>query len=239
VAAKWDMELFMWASSVLDSRTIWINGRKRCFLPMLDMVNNQDHHTRVHRTGFDERKSVTHTRAIWALKAGEQLFENYGSQNFHNLLFHGFILEHNSYDSAKLTLPQATGQLGRLLSGLGVPTRHEVKVGQGPPVSLMADARIRALDSSQVEDALAGRSRLNYGREISSSNEHQAVKTVLDACEQQLGKAYKTSGVDADIEILKDSTLTPNVRSAVTFRLQQKKIITRMCDQLKAQHDEL
>ena len=45
------------------------------------------------------------------------------------------------------------------------------------------------------------------------------MQTVLSACEQQLGKAYKTSGVDADIEILKDSTLTPNVRALLSSQL--------------------
>eukprot|EP00658_Telonema_sp_P-2_P038975 TRINITY_DN2787_c0_g2_i6.p1 TRINITY_DN2787_c0_g2~~TRINITY_DN2787_c0_g2_i6.p1 ORF type:complete len:280 (-),score=57.16 TRINITY_DN2787_c0_g2_i6:771-1610(-) len=58
VAQVWDWDLFMWASSVLDSRTIWINGRKRCFLPMLDMVNNQNHISRVHHTSLDEADQV-------------------------------------------------------------------------------------------------------------------------------------------------------------------------------------
>ena len=82
----------MWASSVLDSRTIWINGRKRCFLPMLDMVNDQDHPSQVHHTSLDTARSVTQTKAIWGVAAGEQLFENYGSTNYHNLLYHGFVL---------------------------------------------------------------------------------------------------------------------------------------------------
>ena len=38
VSAEWGWDLFLWASTVLDSRTIWIEGRKRSFLPMLDMV---------------------------------------------------------------------------------------------------------------------------------------------------------------------------------------------------------
>merc|ERR1712178_672820 len=175
---------------------------------MLDMVNDQDHPSRVHRTSFDERAQATQTKAIWEVAKGEQLFENYGSANFHNLLFHGFVLEQNSYDTAKMKLPAIAGKVKTLLEMLGVPIEHEISASGDVPISMMADARIRALEDGEVEDALAGRTRRNYGAQLSSQNERLAVKMLLDACEVQIAQNYKTSGIDADVKILQEGGLS-------------------------------
>ncbi len=53
---------------MLDSRTIWVDGRHRVFLPVLDMANNKDHPTRAHRTVRDPQTGYSNTPAIWAVK---------------------------------------------------------------------------------------------------------------------------------------------------------------------------
>ena len=75
-------EDFVWAHAVLDSRTIWVNGRHRCFLPVLDMANGKDHPTRKHHTSRDPGTGSTMTRAIWSVPEGEQVFENYATPNY-------------------------------------------------------------------------------------------------------------------------------------------------------------
>jgi len=247
VRAEWGWDLFLWASTVLDSRTIWIEGRKRSFLPMLDMVNNQNHPSKVHRTSFDGRRENTVTHAIWSCTKGSQLFENYGSTNYHNLLYHGFILPVNDYDSARLGLPKAPSAVQRLLKSLGVPATHEVSVTKQLPVALLAEARIRALDAHEVEAALNRETRRNYAKPLDSSNELAAMKMIISACDIQLASAYMSNTIEEDLKILdvKSEThledLDPNVKLAIQFRIQQKKIIAAVRDGLKrkTKHDEL
>ena len=74
------------ASNVLDSRTIWVDGRYRVFLPVLDMANNKDHPERAHRTVRNPNTGASNTPAIWDVAKGEQLFENYNTPNHDNLL---------------------------------------------------------------------------------------------------------------------------------------------------------
>jgi len=73
---------------------------------MLDFINCGEgpDPTRVHKTELDERKDAAVTRAGWAFKKGQQVFENYGQPNHIYLTYHGFALEHNSHDCALMSL---------------------------------------------------------------------------------------------------------------------------------------
>lgn len=111
---------YVWASTILDSRSIWWNG-KRHLVPMLDFVNckvNSANPDRVHSTALDESGVYAITKSgnlmhgfyfilfialfLIALleyflidgnyKVGEQLFENYGQPNHIYFLYHGFSL---------------------------------------------------------------------------------------------------------------------------------------------------
>ena len=104
-------ENYEWASVIMDSRSIWWGG-KRHLVPMLDFINCMEgpDPTKVHSTvlqesmlsGFSESYAVT--KAGWAFKEGEQLFENYGQPNHIYFTYHGFSLKDgaNSHDCVYL-----------------------------------------------------------------------------------------------------------------------------------------
>ena len=104
-------ENYEWASVIMDSRSIWWGG-KRHLVPMLDFINciEGPDPTKVHSTllqesmlsGFSESYAVT--KAGWAFKEGEQLFENYGQPNHIYFTYHGFSLKNgaNSHDCVYL-----------------------------------------------------------------------------------------------------------------------------------------
>ena len=104
-------ENYQWASVIMDSRSIWWGG-KRHLVPMLDFINCMEgpDPTKVHSTllqesmlsGFSESYAVT--KAGWAFKEGEQLFENYGQPNHIYFTYHGFSLKDgaNSHDCVYL-----------------------------------------------------------------------------------------------------------------------------------------
>jgi histone-lysine N-methyltransferase SETD3 len=80
--AVWTKDNFFWASTVLDSRSIWWAG-KRNLVPLLDLINCQDGPpgSTVHSTDLDETGKNALTKAPWSFKAEEQVFENYGQPN--------------------------------------------------------------------------------------------------------------------------------------------------------------
>lgn len=96
---------FLWATAMLDSRSIWWSGRRH-LVPLLDMVNclqlAPGH--REHSTTLDASTGNRHaiTRASWGFNGGDQVVENYGQPNYIYLLYHGFILpgDQNQHDCA-------------------------------------------------------------------------------------------------------------------------------------------
>mmetsp|Transcript_21626 Transcript_21626/g.32021 ORF Transcript_21626/g.32021 Transcript_21626/m.32021 type:complete len:666 (+) Transcript_21626:598-2595(+) len=107
IALDWDK--FLWAYSILDSRSIWWDG-KRNLVPLLDLVNcmevyeedednklvpNVIHSTTVDKNGENAVTKISHT-----VKVGDQVFENYGQPNHIYFLYHGFLLERNTHDCA-------------------------------------------------------------------------------------------------------------------------------------------
>mmetsp|Transcript_16301 Transcript_16301/g.23221 ORF Transcript_16301/g.23221 Transcript_16301/m.23221 type:complete len:935 (-) Transcript_16301:120-2924(-) len=98
-------DYFMWAYAIVDSRSIWWDG-KRHLVPLLDLVNCLEFRksngviNAPHKTTSDKKKMLAITKATAPFKEGEQLFENYASSNHIYLLYHGFTLINNSYDCA-------------------------------------------------------------------------------------------------------------------------------------------
>jgi len=242
---NFNLEQFRWASAVLDSRTIWVDGRYRCFLPMLDMVNCKDHPTRKHSTTRNLETDSTNTRAIWAVKSGEQLFENYATTNRDNLMYHGFVLEQNSFDSIQFQLPAAATVMSDrpsllpILRGARLQPRHKIQLGDFP-VGLLGLARVLALaDGEEKKARVLGHNFASTP--YSDVNERNALELIDTECKKRLEKNYATAGVIVDEEALRathaDGTyrLQGNRRTATVYRLQQKHVLTSVRDRIMEQ----
>lgn len=110
-----DRAAFEWASMVLDTRSIWWQG-KRHLVPMLDLVNCSEgpgpEPLRTHATVLNARTRSAETRASKGFAEGEQIFENYGQPNATYLLYHGFVLEQNSHDAVEIEIGGRRRSLG-------------------------------------------------------------------------------------------------------------------------------
>ena len=99
-----DKSKVLWATAVLDSRSIWWEGQRH-LTPLLDLVNADNigraHETRLEDSGGTKR-DVAVTRASRHVKRGEQVFENYAQPNYLLFTYHGFLLEENQNDCALL-----------------------------------------------------------------------------------------------------------------------------------------
>ena len=100
---KLDFDKFKWAYSIIDTRSIWWDG-KRHLVPLLDLVNcnevyDEENKTpnKVHET-FQDTKNIATTKASYSVSKGKQIFENYGQPNHIYFLYHGFTLQNNSHN---------------------------------------------------------------------------------------------------------------------------------------------
>jgi hypothetical protein len=201
--AEWiTLDRFLWATAVLDSRSIWWGGQRH-LVPLLDMVNCRElapnkahkaHHTEL----AGEDGEFADTRASWAFASGEEVVENYGQPNYIYLLYHGFVLEHNSHDCVHLRIDFAAAlqadkaddmtlrrQVAARLEPMGVYAwRWDVCVDEDDAVDVARFARI-ALYAIDPELALS-REGLHDRADISAARREQAaaalalVQTRLD-----------------------------------------------------------
>lgn len=108
-------ENYRWATAILDSRSIWWNGRRH-LVPMLDFINCKEGRdpSAVHSTVLDEEGRYAVTRAGDDFEAGEQVFENYGQPNHIYYLYHGFSLAANSHDCLQVRFPVRASEIRAL-----------------------------------------------------------------------------------------------------------------------------
>ena len=228
--AAFTFELYDWAYSVLDSRTIWIDGRHRCFVPMLDMVNCRDHPTRKHHTARNRGTGRTNTRAIWAARAGEQVFENYATSNAVNLEYHGFVLDDNSFDDVTLELlpppPRALWpMLGRARAQRVYKVSASTVVARTP--GLLPHARIVSLTEDEAAQYLKDEGQ-TFRAPVSDANEAKARALIEAAVAEKLAAlAGLPEGDDAG-----GAGATANARTAAVFVGQQRALWRGVLDQV-------
>jgi len=99
LGAAWTEDNYMWATTILDSRSIWWSGARH-LVPLLDLINCQQlpKGSTVHSTVLDAGGKNAVTLAPWNFKKGEQVFENYGQPSHIYFIYHGFVLENNVHD---------------------------------------------------------------------------------------------------------------------------------------------
>ena len=97
-------ENYLWAHTILDSRSIWWGG-ERHLVPMLDFVNCKagTNTTRVHSTRENEKGEAI-TLADRSFRNGSEIFEDYGQPNHIYFLYHGFTLFPNHHDCLAFVL---------------------------------------------------------------------------------------------------------------------------------------
>ncbi len=111
------LENYLWGVAILDSRSIWWENQRH-LVPLLDLINCQnspenDPSTsyRVHSTQLSNDRKYAITNASYKLKSGDELFENYGQPNHIYFMYHGFILQHNSYDCVQISLEMSDDEI--------------------------------------------------------------------------------------------------------------------------------
>jgi hypothetical protein len=223
-AGSFSEDKYTWAHAILDSRGIWWNGQRH-LVPLLDLVNCAPGLTpdRVHATVADNDDNAV-TKADRAFEKGMQVFEDYGQSNNIYLTYHGFTLGHANHHHCVQV--QGTHLPPPPTSDTTAPGHQDkqptvcvymsaTSTGESVTTTSVSDNDA----NSQVWEQLA---RLGYRDRVAQL---QALRV---AAETQL-KAYPTT-LEADKASIDahdsgEAILSHRVRTAILFRLHEKKLL--------------
>lgn len=113
------LDNYLWAVSILDSRSIWWNGHRH-LVPMLDLINCKDgpvesaQSYRVHATVLSDGGNEAITYSPYDFQENEEVFENYGQPNHIYFQYHGFTLSQNNYDCVQFVIDMTEEEIGQL-----------------------------------------------------------------------------------------------------------------------------
>ena len=159
-----DKSKVLWATAILDSRSIWWNG-SRHLVPLLDLVNadnnGEPHKTRLVDNDDDSRNVSAVTVSSRHVMKGDEVFENYGQPNYLLFTYHGFILDENSNDCA-------------LIDRLPINNSHHHRHQKAVSPAFCISGNIESLSE------LAQFLRTNYGLAQSSNNGIDDVRSYIE-----------------------------------------------------------
>jgi uncharacterized membrane protein YgcG len=221
-------ERFMWATAVMDTRSIWWSGQRH-IVPLLDTINcaQGPEGSRVHATkvitpdAAEPSKQVSVTTAAWTFQAGEQVFEDYGQPNHVYFLYHGFMIPGNKHDCVLVsmrpgpeTTRETTVKLRRVFSrnpDLCVPPTSRVPMEFIGWVRIMADLPYpppggitweSVLDSAGLQAIVDwAKAKITHHIDEQRAAYSQRDPTQLTANERAV-KAFMDSELDMLIQIL-------------------------------------
>jgi hypothetical protein len=204
-AKAYSFEEYEWANFMMNSRTIWTTngGGKRALIPLLDTVNCKEgpNPDRLHTSTRDLELDAVVTRAPWSFKSGEQVFENYGSDNHNNFYYHGFTLVDNSHNCATIKVEYRGSDKSVLEQLQRNNYKFCISRKKVPPIQLM--------------DAIAKSSGYASGREY------------LRSLIQKKLAAYPTT-MDQDTQLAQSYIVPPRAQSAHLFLREEKKVLQQV-----------
>lgn len=203
-------ENYRWAHAILDSRAIWWGGGRH-LVPMLDLLNCVEgpDPARIHSTKLDAQGSNAVTLAPWSLKAGDQVYENYGQPNHIYFTYHGFVLDSNTHDCVQIAL--------------GVNPNDTPDV-QAAVADRLKKARFRPNFSACVAPASIPANALGYIEKAHGVSAGGSRSKLNQLAQAQL-RAYSTSA-EQDEQLLQQSAgKSWRYVSALKLRLSEKRLL--------------
>eukprot|EP00656_Telonema_subtile_P003330 TRINITY_DN11523_c0_g1_i6.p1 TRINITY_DN11523_c0_g1~~TRINITY_DN11523_c0_g1_i6.p1 ORF type:complete len:272 (+),score=117.49 TRINITY_DN11523_c0_g1_i6:85-900(+) len=222
---------YKWATSIVASRSIVVNAGNVTVPVIVPFADLAEHNHLMNTSfNFDEQnnfKVVTHT----AINESQPVQLSIGGRsNSQLLLSHGLTIDNNDYDQVQLNVKVSEDDpfesvKKTMLKNQGIDDSTTFVVTKlGISKGLMAAMRIQALRPNEFDKY----TRAYKGLPVTLRNELEVYRTLVVAC-QQLLKRYKTT-YQEDLELLKDESLTSNVRNAVVLRKGEKEALLMTID---------
>merc|ERR1712137_53498 len=224
----WSWDAYLWAFQVVNSRTWAITdeqgNKETALVPLADMLN---HKPGAGTGGLTWDKQYFVINATQDYAKGEQVFDNYGPKSNYDLLSsYGFVMEENAYDNMVLHFELKPSNLVHsivepLLRAVD-PQYSSLKIrANRVPLELLRVFRLSTMDFGELERV----AEALQGKAVSLKNELRAYRAAIKALTEML-QSFPTS-VQQDKELLANSELSNNQRSAIVLRKTQKELLVQ------------
>eukprot|EP00898_Chlorokybus_atmophyticus_P000304 jgi/Chlat1/1274/Chrsp117S01708 len=247
-----------WAMAAVSSRAFRLDGSKKpaSMLPAVDMMNHSfNPNTTVER----QQDGSAAIKALSPIEAGEYLTTSYGDlSNELLLLDYGFVISDNLHDVVELVHDgdvvdsSAYATFGkdaqeRLARLQGMNSGVTYKISARPPhadARLITLARLLSASPSELRDAKGLKSLQAFGdwkRPLSSESEQRALQCLSAILALSLNKFPTTIYNDLDMLTApgRAELLEPDMRAALQFRVQQKRVLIAAIQYLsRAAHEK-
>ena len=228
----------MWARLAVITRIFGfdINGEKHDGLvAMADMLN----HKRPHETSwnFDDSKNSFVITTTKRLLKGAQIFDSYGRKcNSRFFVNYGFALEKNEDNQAALhftLLPESVDPLRSIKATLvgARPRRFQIPFDHREEVTTECMAYLRVVHCDQKElDIIRSRGPSDFKQvaPINVRNEASMLQHLAARAKLVLNEFPTT--LEEDIKLLKDTSLTMNIRNCIVMRKGEKEVLHAYLD---------
>ncbi|MET0401122.1 MAG: SET domain-containing histone-lysine N-methyltransferase [Cystobacter sp.] len=233
--ARFTFEEFVWARISLYSRLFALKGALQgpSLVPLSDMFNHRQPPDVLWATSEDGQSfQMIAQRAV---AAGEELHTHYGHKSSDVFLLHsGFVPDGNEendevYLSVGLPPGDPLASVKQQMFGLASPTaKNPFKVSrQAKYLASWSVFSFLRMANASPDEFIALSGRLNSGAltvaPLSVACEQRVLEALARACEERL-KAFPTP-LDEDERLLREGPLSPNERSGVLLRRQEKRLL--------------
>jgi histone-lysine N-methyltransferase SETD3 len=232
---RFSFEDFAWSYFVVDSRVYRMTHEGNhiaCLVPLMDMFN--DSMPRNSRWSWSDEGQCFEMTTQSPVARGQEFLTTYGNKSNLRLLFHyGFLHQENSANEVLVSFglrpedPLAE-QKQRLL-GLADPSQQrafklELALFTPALTELFSFLRVVLADAEDLGKLMDAPDPMLRARGmLSPGNEQKLIPTFVAACEKQLA-GYETS-LEEDTRMLREETLSFNVRNCVVLRQGEKQIL--------------
>jgi len=226
-------ENYIWARTLVNSRAmpIEIDGvTQLTFIPLPVLPYHNANAKLIFR--FNKESDSLSMYTLTSYGKNGRISHCYAHSNHKLFLDHGLVIEGNEEEGDTLPIElgiadELEAQKTSVLQSLGLSLDHLLKKRKLSP-KLLASLRICVMTREELEQFVQrDPPSIDY---ISQRNEESMITTLINLLEIMLGGFHST--VEEDRLILTQS-LTPNVRNAIVFRMDQKELLLSCLFQLK------
>jgi histone-lysine N-methyltransferase SETD3 len=237
---RFSLDDFVWARLSVSSRTfgLQVGGLQgRCLVPLADMLNHRRPPDVLWDTSEDGQFFVM--TAQNAVATGMEIHDSYGAKSNDLLLLHfGFVTENNEQDEVFLSLSIPEGDAlafgkQKLLALPSSTAKRPFKVPlQYENVATQLMFSFLRVACAVTDELFKLASKLFTGMQsiepLGIANEERVLRTLAAACESRLA-TFETS-LEEDARLLREGSLSPNARSCVLMRHEEKRLLKAWLD---------
>ena len=231
---RFTLEEFIWARFTLYSRPFVLKtiSQGPILVPLVDMLNHRQPPDVLWSTAEDGGFQMTARRPV---AAGQEIHTHYGNKSSDvYLMYGGFVPTGNEeYDEVFVSLGLTAGDplaaVKQQMFGLtSASARLPFKVSrQAKYLASGAVFSFLRMANASPDEFIALSGRLNSGAltvpPLSVACEQRVLEALARACEERL-QAFPTP-LDEDERLLREGPLSPNERSCVLLRRQEKRLL--------------